>query len=717
MCKKMLCPFVVAMLCVMLTPYMDAQTREMQSKSDWVRLKFPSSELIADVEIVSSVYYDEDDNVIKHGKCSAHKMEPLNRNGVVGKLEYTASCTYNENKLNGPLTVSLTESFTRPQAISLKRSLSANYTNGVPSGKWVVTENGQQGSKSENYTITVTWKDGEITSLVTSKGSSLVFERVNPEALVFSFTGKWGDESFVKGINKNYRRRKVGYSSEQVPLDDAGKAILQDIEKGNLSIDGLVEKGYIADRDGNFVDDIFGYWEELIGDNKYFVEGIGLKYYDPGYVYRCSDAYYSSTPYMYPKMILQKVSLKPAENIMQILKKNQISQYTLSQLENLNEQLDRNFIYDSESYDNVYFSNETKRVVKDYVMIYINRQKAIESLHDALETKVNTIRELGRKDASVNEITSNYLRNTERVLYSNDSAQMAQLLELGNVVEETAKSYSVYNVNKQNTINSIKSNNPKLLPVFQKIIQKHQIPDTDFASFNKTLQSWNKEIDAFNGALAAKETIATKDAKIKSIADPGTEPVLKAYNAASKANKCEITVDILKSLEQINEWEKAQDKYISLCEIYRVIAENDNKIAETEFKDILKVYQGFRKSADLQIGTDLDASIDKANQFVKTQEGCLEFIVERGKIAANNNQIIEGSKSYKNINKAYSTYYKGLNMAWSPTSTTEELKKIESVQDIFSSAIAAPNAAELDKQVKALKDKSIQSIINILEKK
>lgn len=726
--KKSRLLLVVMLLCS-ITMQLYGQTHTVKNS---FKHKF-TCELIDDIEVNYTAYYDYDDNEIYHGPFAAKYSNDININGVVGKLEYTSSGTYIEGKLDGELKITIAETFTRPKPFSINISLVASYKNGIPTGKWTASEAGKLDSESENYSITTLFENGEITSISTSKGSYVTFDLIsteqhfNDEIKIYSVSGKWGDKLYKNGINASGFRRKTGNYSE---LDDEVKAILNELETGNIATNELIDKGYITTNRESLTEDIFGHWENLLGirGNRWISCGLDIYQYDnsqDGFKFRTGSMI---ERYKYYVETLHRVTISPTEKIMQTLKDKRINTYGLDELTKLYKSLEYNVIKDSE-YNDLFYNNATKQILQDYVLIYIDRIKAMHQLYSNLKSTIHEIKVDATNNELFNKLTQNYIQKATTVLLKQDSVEMAQCVALGATIKKIANLCFSYNTNKINTIAALKSTNATLLPVFKNLVQRHQItniPKTrdDFTNIDNILQTWNKEIDLFRETSACLETINAKDVQIKAFSDIGTTPVVKAYNVASiansKAGNCKITSDINMSSKKIQDWINTQNKYIILCEQHKNIAENENAIINSstpECKDVLKAYKSERKKISLIIDNDLNVCIDNANQLKALQNSCLDFIAERKKIASLNTKILAETKSYQNIRKVYTAYYKTLNLGWSPNSNTTELIEIEKTQELFLNAITSSHVVELDNDIMSLKDTSLQNIINMLESK
>ena len=139
------------------------------------------------------------------------------------------------------------------------------------------------------------------------------------------------------------------------------------------------------------------------------------------------------------------------------------------------------------------------------------------------------------------------------------------------------------------------------------------------------------------------------------------------------------------------------------------------KILETavSIPDVNKAYTKYFKSLKL-IWEAGQPEINLANER-EIMSGCVAFCNERNKIAENHQKILDGYSQYKNILKAYNTFYRGLNLAWMPGESTDKLLEAEIVQNAFISAMSTGNLKEKDNAVKKSKDKTLNAILNIIK--
>ena len=203
--------------------------------------------------------------------------------------------------------------------------------------------------------------------------------------------------------------------------------------------------------------------------------------------------------------------------------------------------------------------------------------------------------------------------------------------------------------------------------------------------------------------------------------------LVKLYPNIEKAyqkyiNKATLTPD------DIENWSTLQNKYDILQNTLNIQKNCLNFVAEkkkvdkntavitekcTTCQDILKAYQNYLKTVNL--AWTADASIQTLLDVQKIQEGCLDFIAERSKIDDNTTAITEKCANYKEILKAYQSYLKTVNLAWTADASIQTLLDIQKVQGAFLQAVGKESAKDINTKIKKNKDKSIEAVISILE--
>ena len=184
--------------------------------------------------------------------------------------------------------------------------------------------------------------------------------------------------------------------------------------------------------------------------------------------------------------------------------------------------------------------------------------------------------------------------------------------------------------------------------------------------------------------------------------------VYKKYNLKLKKNHEDNKARIDKMLEYQRLLMTGINEYDSTIKLHQKILETSVTIP-----DVNKAYTKYFKSLKL-IWEAGQPEINLANER-EVMSGCVAFCNERNKIAENHQKILDGYSQYKNILKAYNTFYKGLNLAWMPGESTDKLLEAEIVQNAFISAISTGNLKEKDNAVKKSKDKTLNAILNIIK--
>ena len=109
------------------------------------------------------------------------------------------------------------------------------------------------------------------------------------------------------------------------------------------------------------------------------------------------------------------------------------------------------------------------------------------------------------------------------------------------------------------------------------------------------------------------------------------------------------------------------------------------------------------------------SSSDAMSSIIKLQENCMQYITELSKIDNNTVTITESCANYKDILKAYQSYLKTLNLAWSIDASIQTLLDVQSVQKTFIKAIRREDVSDVNTKIKKNKDKSLEGITRILK--
>lgn len=130
----------------------------------------------------------------------------------------------------------------------------------------------------------------------------------------------------------------------------------------------------------------------------------------------------------------------------------------------------------------------------------------------------------------------------------------------------------------------------------------------------------------------------------------------------------------------------------------------------TDYKDIQKAYGSYYKACNFKI-SNIKQDCQRMNQILDIQDSCLSFIELRKNIDSNNQKLATYSKTAKNIYGTYTSYFKGADLAWTADNTcTAKLRNVIDVQNQFLKVMSSPNISDIDKQIKKMKDKSFENI-------
>ena len=192
--------------------------------------------------------------------------------------------------------------------------------------------------------------------------------------------------------------------------------------------------------------------------------------------------------------------------------------------------------------------------------------------------------------------------------------------------------------------------------------------------------------------------------------------IAKSYTDFRAANDLKVTHDFQKSTESFVSYYNMQHFYQRFIELRKSFAQKNVQINQNkQHEDVLNLYNDFVRDYDLSISQDTTESRNRLLSIIKTQDACLMFISLRDEIV-NNNNLLPNNKTAKNIVKVYDTFMKSADLTWTPDlNCCDKLRKVIDIQNQLLTAIKAPNADELDKRVKKLKDNSLENVLKELK--
>ena len=184
------------------------------------------------------IYYDDDDNVIKHGplKINFNKDLTSRAGGQKCIIAYNVSGNYVNGKLDGALT--LEKSVTASVAV-LKVKGTLNFVNGVPDGTWTFTETVSGGGQTGSAKLVMVIKDKKLVSCNINDGKECFTINNN------TFSGTHNGKVFKNGVNTSEFIRKTG---EKTKPDETVANLINGFLAGTISESDIIAKGYGFDR-------------------------------------------------------------------------------------------------------------------------------------------------------------------------------------------------------------------------------------------------------------------------------------------------------------------------------------------------------------------------------------------------------------------------------------------------------------------------------------
>lgn len=188
------------------------------------------------------IYYDDDDNVIKHGPFKINHKNDLSTRAQGNKciITFNASGNYVNGKLDGIL--SIEESAIIKQGTLVTKG-TLNFVNGVPTGTWKFSESVISGSQSESVSCTITIKDGQLVSYNDGKNK---FE-INEDN---TFSATIEGDVYKKCVNTSEFIRKTG---ERTKPDENALSLINAFIAGTMSESDLIAKGFVFDKSSKWL--------------------------------------------------------------------------------------------------------------------------------------------------------------------------------------------------------------------------------------------------------------------------------------------------------------------------------------------------------------------------------------------------------------------------------------------------------------------------------
>ena len=209
------------------------EQREYEVRVEWEDMQGYSERVPYKVPI----YYDNDDNVIKHGPLKInYKNDLTSRVRQKCIIAYTVSGNYVNGKLDGALTL---EKSATVSAGVLKVKGTLNFVNGEPDGTWTFTETVSGGGQTGSAKLVMVIKDKKLVSCDINNGKECFTISNN------TFSGTHNGKVYKNGINTSEFIRKTG---EKTKPDETVANLINGFVAGTISESDIIAKGFGFER-------------------------------------------------------------------------------------------------------------------------------------------------------------------------------------------------------------------------------------------------------------------------------------------------------------------------------------------------------------------------------------------------------------------------------------------------------------------------------------
>ena len=680
-----------------------AQTEKTTFKRDF-SYRFDNG-LTVDVQMSVPGYYDENDYEILNGQFKANGKETYSTRGINGTYTYSATGTYVENKLNGNLNIKLTQVYSEQKKGSLNQELKAFYQNGTPTGTWTWTETGMLNGKTESTTTSITFNDAKLSSIKRTDGNYYI---INKDG---SITCKWRDESYKNGIDTKSYYRKTG---AEVEMDNEVLELINQYAAGKITKGNLVEKGYgLKDAWTPLLKDVIEWINNQLtigesGSLSYQV-GSSILYYDKTF----SLQQYIDPNVNYRPCALKRVSISSEDVVMTAVKEWSDTE-DIERLLTIKEMINANHFREE-----LYFSDDVKTKVLEHLNAQLKNIERINTLRNELRQSIDSTLERiyseFPKQKEYRSLTRSLMSNYD---YEKDTLKLKEYYERAALIYNTYSDLTTLSNAMDSTLTLLQTASPVLYKEYDALTDTYYSANNcsnkeELESYYQILQQWKQDLENCHKIYNMSNKVNENTNIINAIVAVYASASTKNYNTYIETSLKAIQKNMLNSAETMLTIIKEQENCLQYIEELSKIDNNSNDILSCEYNDISKAYQSYLKTVNL-VWT-ADASIQTLLDVQKIQEGCLNFIAERRKIDDNTTAITEKCANYKDILKAYQSYLKTVNLAWTADASIQTLLDIQKVQCAFLQAVGKESAKDINTKIKKNKDKSIEAVISILE--
>ena len=739
--------YSLVLMLTILPMFCMAQNNSTTFEREFVYL-FEESEIPLDVNVSFKGYVDAVGNEVYHGSFVAKGYDSRSANGAAGTFQFNASGNYVDGKLDGAFSVKFTQNFTRPQKIAMTGELKASFSKGVPTGTWSISKVYTMSGKTENNLCTVTFVDGKLKTI--KRGNEYL--TLNDDG---SASCDWNGKVFKNNIST---QKYYTISNGEVKVNSVVLDIINQYTSGKLTKSDLTKKGYGLKKMQGSIEGIVDLVKDVLAPT-YFSE-------EENFCMRTFYKDFNIKNYVaenvsFDEYMLCQIKLSSAEQVKEKLANELADVSNNDELAGLKEMVLNNHINNV-----IFFTDEVKEVALQLVTVKEKELERKNELEEEVAAKAKAISAIDNElGAMFNKLNANDTR------YQRDTVYLHMLLECGNKMVDAYhfKSYRdslMYIIKNNNPVlnkeigklksvpdlnivqiiemeSNAKSSLRKKLDLYSKLNSLYELLKKNDATlsaltdahatasvqaymsyFTKATKPLNKSIisnmELMQDVLAKQDTclsfinrLANVESKASTITNSALAGVIKVYQGYIKNYNLVWTPDA--SVQTLIEVEKTQDNCIEFINELKVVNENNTSLTEkaSAYSDIAKAYQSYFKGLDLVWAPG--KSSQGLKDIQKEQENLVSFITERAKVEANTATVTEKAGKNKNILKAYQTYMKSANVAWTAGVKVQQLLDIQSIQEVFINALNSANVKDIDTNLKKNKDKSFDSVLNILK--
>lgn len=681
-------------------------------------------------------YYDDNDIKVLHGNKKGGGQKSLTLGYDKYYFTYSEDANYKDGLIDGPLTVSLEVSGGKEYVVY---SVSGNYKNGKRDGVWIIKYNDRSGHLYWTYK----YSDGELISLTLDCASPKIKDNS-------SFTKEGGLWSFKRGgiiVQKGVRIDKfIGKNGDRRSLDGEQNKILEDVIKNNgkYDRDSLLKCGYTlisqSTEYGCYIceEDISPFssainWSNIKGSPRCGDFELKVEYLELARVHVATwdDVKILCDKYRDPEEALEYGRFRTTESVNTVYVTSDLKEKGLKYLEELRiaeeKAAEEKRMKEEKDWKDAQASLVNKLLDRSLIPFSSAKQNSMVAY------KLIDFKKVDSKSANITyKIDLRDKKNGGYITY-----QTTYRVSDGRLVDANGDWRNSKRINNlYDTIAALESlmleslakeNLPDISKTYTKQCLAKKISAVTIDEYKKKLVDQARLIEyCMNFAIVRKaiasngETLIAKATECKRCKD-----ILGMYNTYSKTvsiawNPNENADDAIKRL---NDLVAAQEVYMSAMELHKTIEAKDAELMAkaATCKNVVKAYSTYFKTADNNwkertTATELKKALDEIDA---TQSEFEEAVGSYATLAENNAAIMEKAKVCKNIVKAYSNYISDMEKSFAVTTNPAELNRDISVcieaQDYIKEAVNSGNAAEFDKKVKALKDKSIDSVLQAIK--